>query len=512
VRAILGFLLVITAGALLLLLFGISGECPPSTGASETNNTRGTSGKTDVYSVLSEGYQSDTTLIVAASDASNRSKSMADFTCDGLDDQAEINAAINAAADAGGGTVLLTEGTFECSGSILPLSHTTLRGISEDQTTLHFPDSRSGVHVLHLTDQNITLSDFRFTGEGYLLIQSSRIYVKNVTAFELGNAYRACFVVKNYGRTIEDIEFNNCKAINPDRFGFLCLGDDTNLAFGLIRNLRFIDCQAINCGRYGQAVWSKGAAWDVGFSYAESTNVEDVLFLNCLAEGSWESGFHSEYATSKVNVRFINCTSRDNNQKQKSGSSQQVIWGAGFMPSENTSFENCISENNRVGYYCQNANGVILNCTDRDSDIGFYILNVHSASTLEILSCTCHDEEQPVVITGEGLADIVIDGLTIISNRDEKTNAGIKVNLNGDFGNGVIVKDTVIQGYGAGITMVGEGEVNAQNVTVKEAIPISGQMRGNSFFPPRLSITLWSFCSFQTVFECIHGILGDFSP
>jgi len=51
------------------------------------------------------------TLVVAASDASDASKGRADYVCDGVNDEVQINAAINA-LPADGGRVFLTEGDF----------------------------------------------------------------------------------------------------------------------------------------------------------------------------------------------------------------------------------------------------------------------------------------------------------------------------------------------------------------------------------------------------------------
>lgn len=51
------------------------------------------------------------TVVVAASDASSRSRSGADYVCDGVDDQEEIQQAIDAVRGTGG-RVVLSEGTF----------------------------------------------------------------------------------------------------------------------------------------------------------------------------------------------------------------------------------------------------------------------------------------------------------------------------------------------------------------------------------------------------------------
>ncbi|MBA7657847.1 hypothetical protein ES703_65790 [subsurface metagenome] len=66
------------------------------------------------------------TLIVAANDSLNRN--MANYVCDGVADDIEINAALNA-LPASGGRVMLSEGTYNIVDSItIPANNITLRG------------------------------------------------------------------------------------------------------------------------------------------------------------------------------------------------------------------------------------------------------------------------------------------------------------------------------------------------------------------------------------------------
>ena len=51
-------------------------------------------------------------VVVAAHNASRESKTHADYVCDGVADEVEITAAITSISNAGGGSVLLSEGTF----------------------------------------------------------------------------------------------------------------------------------------------------------------------------------------------------------------------------------------------------------------------------------------------------------------------------------------------------------------------------------------------------------------
>ena len=71
------------------------------------------------------------TFVVAALNSSPQSKAQADFVADGIDDQVEIQAAIDA-LPAVGGKVLLKEGTFH-------MAHTGPRG--QASIVLHLPPS-----------------------------------------------------------------------------------------------------------------------------------------------------------------------------------------------------------------------------------------------------------------------------------------------------------------------------------------------------------------------------------
>ncbi|MCL0029783.1 right-handed parallel beta-helix repeat-containing protein [Dehalococcoidia bacterium] len=69
------------------------------------------------------------TIVVAASNSSPQSKAQADFVADGVDDQVTIQAAIDA-LPAGGGKVLLLEGTFHIAATLtIARSNITLEGV-----------------------------------------------------------------------------------------------------------------------------------------------------------------------------------------------------------------------------------------------------------------------------------------------------------------------------------------------------------------------------------------------
>ena len=315
------------------------------------------------------------TIVVAASDSSAASKAGADYICDGIDDQHEIQAAIDA-LPAGGGTVRMTEGTFNCSGSILPRSYTTLKGRGDESTHLIFTNNG----LIWMKCDSIALEGFRATGSGYsgksahmgvIYITASHMWVKDVTATADGSIQAVFYVhsIEGYNKAIEYIAFVGCVAGSPGTFGFLHSSQDTD--HKVHRYVQYTDCRAIDCGRY-----SRFNNWVTGFDFAELNDIESLRVTRCIAEGSWESGFHFEWAPAKNDVVLTDCISRNNGQKPYPDyydTSGEYYFGAGYYaPRGAYTFNNCIAEGNSAyGFFFSYPDGVSLyNCTDRETGRG----------------------------------------------------------------------------------------------------------------------------------------------
>ncbi|NMA10135.1 MAG: hypothetical protein GX932_03835, partial [Methanomicrobiales archaeon] len=284
------------------------------------------------------------TIIVAASDSSAASKAGADYICDGIDDQYEIQAAIDA-LPARGGTVQLTEGTFKCSGNILPGSYTTLKGQGDESTHLIFTDNG----LIWMKSDSIALEGFRATGSGYsgksahrgvIYITASHMWIKDVTA-TADRSIQAVFYVQSiegYTRDIEYIAFIGCVADSPGTYGFLHSSQDTDNT--VHRYVQYTDCRAIDCGRH-----SRFNNWVTGFDFAELNDIESLRVTRCIAEGNWESGFHLEWAPDKNDVVFTDCISRNNGRKPYPDyydTSGEYYFGAGYYaPKGSYTFNNC---------------------------------------------------------------------------------------------------------------------------------------------------------------------------
>lgn len=99
------------------------------------------------------------TVVVAASDASDTGG--ADYVCDGTDDQAEINSAFTD-LPAVGGSVALTEGTFNITASVTPSASSTLVG--QGYGTRLFAVAGFNGNVIENSNNHVDLTGFRVDG------------------------------------------------------------------------------------------------------------------------------------------------------------------------------------------------------------------------------------------------------------------------------------------------------------------------------------------------------------
>lgn len=132
------------------------------------------------------------TVIVAASDASTTSG--ADYTCDGTDDQVQINNAISSLPTAGG-TVALTEGTFQLDGPVTDQNRSgvTIQGQGLRSTTL---EVYGQINAFDLDDptawtiESLEIDGRRTNnGDGSNREQQVGVYIHTGRDFALRNCY-----------------------------------------------------------------------------------------------------------------------------------------------------------------------------------------------------------------------------------------------------------------------------------------------------------------------------------
>jgi hypothetical protein len=319
---------------------------------------------------------SPATISVAASDSSELSKNQADYICDGVDDQVEIQAALAALPE--GGEVVLTDGIYNCAGVIAPKAGTTLKGQGPDATFLEFTkDGR-----INVDKEYITLDGFHIAGSGYstgvkwlgvMTIRASHAAIHNVTGTADTSIQAVYLLIHDpgvYAPTLEDVEFVNCTAIDTGTYGFLHNAWGTTNK--VIKDVRYENCHAINCGKFGAF-----NPWITGFDFAELNDIEGLRVTNCTAVGNLESGFHFEFDPKKVDCILENCTSTDNGQKPyptkpyvPSDMSTHYFGCGYYAPNADVTFINCVSEGNSLyGFYATNG-GKLYNCIDKDVGAG----------------------------------------------------------------------------------------------------------------------------------------------
>lgn len=149
------------------------------------------------------------TIVVAASDSLYPER--ADYHCDGVADNVEIQAAINA-LPAGGGRVVLLEGTFDISNDIDLVSNLKLSG-QGDSTILQMADGVAGDHCLTGNAiTNVEISDLLVDGDkaaqtgvqtqfGIYWTTVSHSIIIGVSVIDVGSSA----ALSGYG-----IYFNNC--------------------------------------------------------------------------------------------------------------------------------------------------------------------------------------------------------------------------------------------------------------------------------------------------------------
>jgi hypothetical protein len=421
---------------------------------------------------LPEDVGDTNAVLVAASDSSAADKAAASFICDGVNDHIEIQQALGTLSGIGG-TVLLAEGTFRCAGNIEPGAKTTLEGSGAEKTTLDFPKTGG----LRAYRPSVAFRGFTVTGVADLLITESHVRVTDVT-MTVDNSRVGAFYVWAANTVIEDIVFEDCKAIDCGRYGFLNSGEGTPR---LVKDIQYINCQAINCGRDSSV--STGP-WVTGFDIVEKNDIDGAEIIGCYAEGNQESGFHLEgfsYLNIK-NVRFQDCVSIDNAQKGKDA----CTFGAGYTVSKGVTFENCTSSNNKHGFLINGGSSVrghdvsFIRCSDAGSDYGF---TVDHGSGFVLEDCEASGSKFRS-LTIDRSHDILILAFTSRPAEDGAGSAPAgsgaddhhEVLIQDSFG--VVLSGDIETARPNGLSMTG---TETRNVTVQDTCIISDGSKGGVF-------------------------------
>ncbi|MFA7169266.1 MAG: hypothetical protein WC178_00205 [Candidatus Paceibacterota bacterium] len=231
------------------------------------------------------------TFVVAASDSSELSKQQADYVCDGVDDQIEIQAAIDA-LPSGGGTITLSSGSFFQSSPITITKPTAFSGYAAIFTNVGAITGAWSVEADDVVFDGITFNapsgSYHHTIRGSITKNTHNVIIRNckfIGATRSGadqpvdqddsTMSKAINVGAAIGWIIEANYFEKCgyEAISATELTESTILKPSSI---IVRNNRAVDCYrllvfegqnmysiadgniAINCSDMGILIWHRG--------------------------------------------------------------------------------------------------------------------------------------------------------------------------------------------------------------------------------------------------------------
>jgi parallel beta-helix repeat protein len=208
----------------------------------------------EMYVYTGTRWQADrrtATVIVAASDSPNKER--ADYVCDGVNDETEINQAIQEAYNSGtGGLVYLTEGTFTVGTStysnraIQLVASTTIMGSGKNTIVKLADGFDENISIFYYTDlvDSIEFAIKNLTIDGNRDLQSSGthygILVRNIASSSIENLH--IINIRNFALTLYD-DVSNLRIVDNiiEKSGS-CIDAQNALTNSVIANNTIANC------------------------------------------------------------------------------------------------------------------------------------------------------------------------------------------------------------------------------------------------------------------------------
>lgn len=240
-----------------------------------------------------------------------------------------IQQAINALANNGGGIVLLKEGThvlttnisgktevsiigegrevtiIECSGSAYGIDYTgtsgtRLQNFKIADFTIQNSNNTAGIDVDYCDFWNMRNVKVTSCDQKGIRVQHSRNYIveNSLSSSNTGNGYE---IVGDNSRSTREFVFTNCSSTSNGGIGYAINASTNDLFFG-----SFVSCQALsNTGDGFDFSGSGASALDVslfncsaisngGIGFDVDSNCQRVRFFNCIADLNTGDGFESD--------------------------------------------------------------------------------------------------------------------------------------------------------------------------------------------------------------------------
>jgi hypothetical protein len=295
-----------------------------------------------------------------------------------VDAVGEIQTAIDTIEAAGGGTVVILEGTYVLTAKLtIDSDNVHLRG--SGGTILQSGASlAANTHAIEISSaDNCTISDLEIDGN----------------KANQSNAFRLIRVIGSSTNTL----IENCKLYNSLGIGLDIQGPST---FTTVRNLSVTGCSV------GGQTATAGAS--------------DIIIADSLFQANTGDGF----GTGAARVKFSNCTFDANGSDGLSingGGSDFVVDnciatnntadGFDITTTERYTLTNCIANDNNVGYNCSTDanNGTIVNCVGYSNTTSGIANGGSGMHTLSIIGCDLTSNGHIGINQGAG-ENIIVKG------------------------------------------------------------------------------------------------------
>lgn len=269
------------------------------------------------------------------------------------DDTTAIQAAVDAAATAGGGVVHLPIGTYRLTSAInITGNGITLRGANREKS--HLQQATTGAKILNSTGQDVNITDLRFSYSATPTAGGVAIYSAGANAhlnnIRIVNGYTGVEFTAGTGSTMSNAHIYDCESIGIYVHGvndvfiskfLLVTSQPTKFALGAIRladraeAIIFTDGDTIG-GAY--PLTTEAASYALGTRPAYN-NFTNVFF---------DSAVNGALINEMVETEFVGCWF--SNGRSGAGQSGAVVQNSDSLTFANCRFFNC------GGHGCQVAN------------------------------------------------------------------------------------------------------------------------------------------------------------
>ena len=235
------------------------------------------------------------TIVVAASDSSEKSKAQADYVCDGTADNVEIQAAIDA-LPLTGGRVLLLDGTFNIVTGINPISNSTLEG-QGFSTILKLANSTNSNIIEGTSLNNVFLRNIQIDGN-----KANNTYQGD------DNNQNGILVDEWYNSIIENVLVQNCAASGV-RVKANSGASSSKLMYNQFSKLssHFNNVDGISIDTWAEYITVSDSMFCNNTMHGIHTASANITFANCHSVKNSECGVYVDSSAKTSNNLFLGC-------------------------------------------------------------------------------------------------------------------------------------------------------------------------------------------------------------